>query len=108
MARTVTNQPNMYLDPLAVVCSFVQGASLGPDNTMLVTEYCEGGNLCNNIAAGRVTWFRRGRKVGGVVEGRALGGRGGVISHRPYSANQRLPMFVTPASVACVGSPAQR
>uniref|UniRef100_A0A1D2A5N4 Protein kinase domain-containing protein n=2 Tax=Auxenochlorella protothecoides TaxID=3075 RepID=A0A1D2A5N4_AUXPR len=39
------------------------GASLGPDNTMLVTEYCEGGNLCNNIAAGRVTWFRRGRKI---------------------------------------------
>lgn len=32
---------------------------------MLVTEYLEGGNLANNIAAGRVTWYRRGKKVGG-------------------------------------------
>ncbi|KAK2080725.1 hypothetical protein QBZ16_000579 [Prototheca wickerhamii] len=39
------------------------GASLTPDNTMLVTEYCEGGNLANNIAAGRVTWHRRGARI---------------------------------------------
>ncbi|KAL4437441.1 hypothetical protein ABPG75_004580 [Micractinium tetrahymenae] len=39
------------------------GAHLGPDQTMLVTEYLEGGNLANNISAGRVTWYRRGKKI---------------------------------------------
>ncbi|KAL4529628.1 hypothetical protein Ndes2437B_g08800 [Nannochloris sp. 'desiccata'] len=40
-----------------------QGAYLGPDQTLLVTEYMEGGDLMANIAAGRVTWWRRGRKI---------------------------------------------
>ena len=40
-----------------------QGAHLGPDQTLLVTEYMEGGDLMANIAAGRVTWWRRGRKI---------------------------------------------
>lgn len=39
------------------------GASLTPDRTMLVTEYLEGGNLANNITAGRVSWYRRGKKI---------------------------------------------
>lgn len=30
---------------------------------MLVTEYCEGGNLARNIIARKVTWYKRGRKV---------------------------------------------
>lgn len=41
----------------------MQGACLTPDQTMLVTEYMEGGNLSSNIAAGRVGWYRRGKKV---------------------------------------------
>ena len=40
-----------------------QGAYLGPEETLLVTEYMEGGDLMSNIAAGRVTWWRRGRKI---------------------------------------------
>jgi hypothetical protein len=40
-----------------------QGAYLGPEKTLLVTEYMEGGDLMHNIAAGRVTWWRRGRKI---------------------------------------------
>ena len=40
-----------------------QGAYLGPDKTLLVTEYMEGGDLMANIAAGRVNWWRRGRKI---------------------------------------------
>ncbi len=43
----------------------LQGASLQADRTMLVTEYCDGGNLTRNLLVGRVTWYRRGRKVGG-------------------------------------------
>jgi hypothetical protein len=39
------------------------GAYMGPDRTLLVTEYMEGGDLMSNIAAGRVTWWRRGRKI---------------------------------------------
>lgn len=35
------------------------------DCAMLVTEYCEGGNLARNIVARKVNWYRRGRKVGG-------------------------------------------
>ena len=49
----------------------VQGAYLGPDQTMLVTEYMEGGDLLHNIAAKRVSWYRRGKKVGG--QGRVPG-----------------------------------
>lgn len=30
---------------------------------MLVTELMEGGNLSNNISHGRVTWYKRGKKV---------------------------------------------
>ena len=40
-----------------------QGAYLSPEETLLITEYMEGGNLALNIAAGRVTWWRRGRKI---------------------------------------------
>ena len=40
-----------------------QGAYLSPERTLLVSEYMEGGDLLHNIAAGRVTWYRRGRKV---------------------------------------------
>ncbi|GAB4815748.1 hypothetical protein N2152v2_002794 [Parachlorella kessleri] len=39
------------------------GAYLGPDRTMLVSEFMEGGDLMKNIAAGRVTWYRRGKKI---------------------------------------------
>lgn len=41
----------------------VQGACLRDDCAMLVTEYCEGGNLARNILAHKVSWYRRGRKV---------------------------------------------
>ena len=30
---------------------------------MLVTEYCDGGNLTRNLMAGRVNWYRRGKKA---------------------------------------------
>jgi len=40
-----------------------QGAYLGPERTLLVTEYMEGGNLMENLTRGRVTWWRRGRKI---------------------------------------------
>lgn len=30
-----------------------------------VTEYCEGGALSANLAAGRITWYRRGKQVRG-------------------------------------------
>ena len=46
----------------ANIVQFV-GAVMQPDCTMLVTEYMEGGNLAQNIAAGRVNWRRRGRKI---------------------------------------------
>ena len=36
---------------------------------MLVTEYMEGGDLLHNIAAKRVSWYRRGKKVGGAIGG---------------------------------------
>ena len=39
------------------------GAHLGAENTLLVQEYLDGGDLLRNLAAGRVTWWRRGRKV---------------------------------------------
>ncbi|KAL4421913.1 hypothetical protein ABPG77_005197 [Micractinium sp. CCAP 211/92] len=39
------------------------GAHLGPEETWLVTEYLEGGDLMRNIAAGRVSWYRRGKKI---------------------------------------------
>ncbi len=26
-------------------------------------EYCEGGNLARNIRVGKVSWYRRGRKI---------------------------------------------
>ncbi|KAI7838603.1 hypothetical protein COHA_007611 [Chlorella ohadii] len=41
------------------------GACIQSDRTMLVTEYCDGGNLTRNLMAGRVTWYRRGKKVSG-------------------------------------------
>ena len=44
---------------------------------MLVTEYMEGGDLLRNIAARRVSWYRRGRKVGG---GRAVAGLGWAVA----------------------------
>jgi serine/threonine protein kinase len=54
------------------------GACLRDDCAMLVTEYCEGGNLARNILAHKVTWYKRGRKVGGGgvggVEGQGGGG----------------------------------
>lgn len=40
-----------------------QGAYMGADKTLLVTEYLEGGNLFANIAAGRVSWWHRGQRV---------------------------------------------
>lgn len=40
-----------------------QGAHVGEQETMLVTEYMEAGNLSTNIQAGRVTWYKRGRKI---------------------------------------------
>ena len=46
---------------------------------MLVTEYMEGGDLLHNIAAKRVSWYRRGKKVGG-----ASGGAG--VSRKEGSA----------------------
>jgi serine/threonine protein kinase len=42
---------------------------------MLVTEYMEGGDLLHNIAAKRVSWYRRGKKVGGVSGGAACVGK---------------------------------
>ncbi len=42
-----------------------QGACFEEGHTMLVTEYCEGGNLARNLAAGRISWYKRGKKVGG-------------------------------------------
>ncbi|PRW39362.1 serine threonine- kinase [Chlorella sorokiniana] len=39
------------------------GACIQTDRTMLVTEYCDGGNLTRNLMAGRVTWYRRGKKI---------------------------------------------
>lgn len=41
----------------------LQGACMHEERSMLVTEYCEGGNLARNIVAGKVNWYRRGRKV---------------------------------------------
>lgn len=40
-----------------------QGAYISTESTLLVTEYMEGGNLASNIQAGRVTWWKRGRKI---------------------------------------------
>jgi len=75
--------------------SWLQGACLGPDQTMLVTEYCEGGNLGNSISVGRVSWYRRGKKVryrdsywagwGGACVGQgrqSRAGRGGAVGQR--------------------------
>ncbi len=42
---------------------FVQGAFFGAKHAWLVTEYMEGGDLAANIAAKRVTWWRRGRRI---------------------------------------------
>ncbi|KAI3429894.1 hypothetical protein D9Q98_010205 [Chlorella vulgaris] len=39
------------------------GAHLGGAETRLVTEYMDGGDLLHNIAAGRVSWYRRGKKI---------------------------------------------
>lgn len=39
------------------------GAYLGTEETWLVTEYLEAGDLMLNIKARRVTWWRRGKKV---------------------------------------------
>jgi serine/threonine protein kinase len=39
------------------------GACMHDDCAMLVTEYCEGGNLARNIVASKVTWYRRGRRI---------------------------------------------
>lgn len=47
--------------------TYVQGASLDDSSTMLVTELCEGGSLARNIMRGRVSWYCRGRKVGGAT-----------------------------------------
>ncbi len=41
----------------------LQGANLNSEQSMLVTEYMEGGSLLQNITAGRVSWYQRGRKV---------------------------------------------
>ena len=41
----------------------MQGAYMGPDFTVLVTEYMDGGDLMSNIAVGRVSWWKRGRKI---------------------------------------------
>lgn len=40
-----------------------QGAHVSPEETLLVTEYMEGGNLAANIQSGRISWWRRGRKI---------------------------------------------
>lgn len=32
---------------------------------MLLLADCDGGNLTRNLMAGRVTWYRRGKKVRG-------------------------------------------
>lgn len=53
-----------------------QGAYMGETETMLVTEFMDGGDLARNIQAGRVTWWRRGRKIATDVA------RGLVFLHR--------------------------
>lgn len=50
--------------PSSMCAPHMQGACLREDCAMLVTEYCEGGNLSRNILARKVSWYRRGRKVG--------------------------------------------
>lgn len=64
-----------YLYPFVFI-ALLQGASLREDCAMLVTEYCEGGNLARNIVARKVNWYRRGRKV------RARAGEGGAALER--------------------------
>lgn len=50
------------------------GASLSSDFTLMVTELCEGGTLTANLAAGRISWHKRGKQVGqGGGGGRACG-----------------------------------
>ncbi|KAI7839307.1 hypothetical protein COHA_007005 [Chlorella ohadii] len=44
------------------IVSFL-GASLNSDFTILVTEYCEGGSLSANLAAGKISWYRHGKQV---------------------------------------------
>lgn len=62
----MTGQPQQTTSALAVAAaSGLQGAHLGGAETRLVTEYMDGGDLLHNIAAGRVSWYRRGKKVSG-------------------------------------------
>lgn len=70
-----------------------QGAALREESTMLVTEYCEGGNLANNIAAGRVTWYRRGRKVCAAPGREGEAGKLTAAGHRDVCRETRLSAF---------------
>ncbi|KAL4424194.1 hypothetical protein ABPG75_001495 [Micractinium tetrahymenae] len=40
-----------------------QGCCFKGGETLLVTEYCEGGNLAHNLRARTVGWYRRGKKI---------------------------------------------
>ena len=51
----------------AAAAASLQGACLTDDGALLVLEYCEGGNLSRNIAADKVSWYRRGRKIAGDI-----------------------------------------
>ncbi|KAI7843216.1 hypothetical protein COHA_003196 [Chlorella ohadii] len=40
-----------------------QGVCFQEGRMLLITEYLEGGNLTHNLRAGKVTWWRRGKKI---------------------------------------------
>jgi hypothetical protein len=44
------------------IVSFL-GAVISADQTMLITEYMEGGNLARNLAVGKVGWYKRGKGI---------------------------------------------
>lgn len=39
------------------------GAVISADQTMLITEYMEGGNLARNLGVGKVGWYKRGKSI---------------------------------------------
>lgn len=51
------------LSPLPPFTPALQGCCFKDGETLLVTEYCEGGNLAHNLRARTVGWYRRGKKV---------------------------------------------
>eukprot|EP00887_Chlorella_sp_A99_P002361 scaffold10.g2361.t1 len=86
------------------------GACLSEDRSMLVTEYCEGGNLTRNLMAGRISWYNRGAKARGWGEvlgigigiGRRVGVQQACEGHSRLATNILLARDGT-AKIADVG-----